>query len=104
MKFRLAVSATICACALGGCETATTPNTPAMTESADKRVLASGVRTGNFDQNVRPQDDLYRHVNGRWLETTPIPADRSNYGAFTILQDEAEARVRGLLEDAAGTS
>jgi putative endopeptidase len=54
--------------------------------------------------DIRPQDDLFGHVNGRWLDTTEIPADRSAWGSFTALAEEAEARVRAIIEElAAGT-
>ena len=47
---------------------------------------------------VRPQDDLFRAVNGEWLATTEIPSDQSTYGAFLVLRDEAEAACRELVE------
>ena len=62
--------------------------------------LRSGIDKTNFDLRVRPQDDLYRHVDGRWLERTPIPADLSAYGAFTVLTTDSERRVHELLEHA----
>jgi predicted metalloendopeptidase len=62
--------------------------------------LRSGVDKSNFDPAVRPQDDLYRAIDGRWLQRTAIPADLSNYGAFTALTVEAEQRVHELLEKA----
>jgi putative endopeptidase len=55
----------------------------------------------NFDRSVRPQDDFYRYVNGHWLKNTPIPADKSNYGSFNKLADEAEANLRVIVEEAA---
>ena len=61
----------------------------------------SGLFLQNFDRTVRPQDDLYRFVNGTWLKNTEIPADKSNYGAFTLLSDEAEKNLRVIVEEAA---
>jgi putative endopeptidase len=63
--------------------------------------LESGVILSNFDRSVRPQDDFYRFVNGQWLKNTPIPADKSNYGSFTMLADEAEKNLRVIVEEAA---
>jgi len=63
--------------------------------------LGSGVELGNFDRTVRPQDDLFRFVNGNWLKTTEIPADRSNYGAFTKIAEQAEKDLRAIIEAAA---
>jgi putative endopeptidase len=53
-----------------------------------------------MDPSVRPQDDLFGHVNGRWLTETEIPADRASWGAFHALAQDAEAHVRELLEEA----
>nr|WP_240615968.1 M13-type metalloendopeptidase [Nakamurella deserti] len=53
------------------------------------------------DGTVRPQDDLFRHVNGAWLDATDIPSDQSMTGAFVRLRDEAEEASRELVEEAA---
>ena len=53
------------------------------------------------DSSVRPQDDLFRFVNGGWLATAEIPADRPGSGAFTTLRDEAEAACRQIVEELA---
>jgi putative endopeptidase len=57
----------------------------------------SGIDVIELDENVRPQDDLYRHVNGKWEERTPIPADKARYGSFHILAEEAEKAVRDII-------
>ncbi len=62
--------------------------------------LFSGIDPDGFDHTVRPQDDLYRHVNGRWLLNTQIPADKSNYGSFTALDDAARENIRTIIEEA----
>jgi putative endopeptidase len=66
--------------------------------------LRSGIDRTTFDLTVRPQDDLYRFVNGRWLDTVEIPPDRPRYGAFDALAEESEARVRAIVEATAATS
>ena len=53
------------------------------------------------DPAVRPQDDLFRHVNGAWLATHEIPADRARDGSFRALHDEAEEHVRDIIQDCA---
>jgi putative endopeptidase len=58
----------------------------------------------DVDPSVRPQDDLFRHVNGRWLATTEIPDDRAVDGAFVRLRDESEAECRAIVEAAAAAS
>ncbi|HEU4530034.1 MAG TPA: M13-type metalloendopeptidase [Steroidobacteraceae bacterium] len=69
--------------------------------STDPAPRASGLDLAGADRNVRPQDDLFRYMNGEWLRTTQIPADRSNYGAFTMLDDKAQADLRAIIEEAA---
>lgn len=61
----------------------------------------SGINMANFDRTTRAQDDLFRHVNGTWLEEFDIPADKSNYGTFTKLAEEADKNVRRIIEEAA---
>ena len=77
---------------------------PLVAEAADSNsnagILKSGVYLQNLDKSVRPQDDFYRHINGGWLATAQIPADRSNYGTFTKLQEDAERDLRDILEEA----
>src|SRR5207342_3611335 len=63
----------------------------------------SGLDPASFDSSVRPQDDLYRFVNGRWLAITEIPSDRVAYGAFTELTEKAEADLRAIIEEAAAS-
>ena len=58
----------------------------------------SGIHTDELDATVRPQDDLYRHVNGSWIDATPIPDDKARYGSFTVLAEEAEIAVRDIIE------
>jgi putative endopeptidase len=53
----------------------------------------------NFD--IRPQDDLFGHVNGRWLDEEEIPSDRSSWGPFVQLADTAEGQVREIIESLA---
>src|SRR3954462_2599316 len=55
-----------------------------------------------MNPDIRPQDDLFGHVNGRWLDTTDIPADRSSWGNFVQLAEQSEERVREIIESLAG--
>jgi putative endopeptidase len=57
-----------------------------------------------MDRSVRPQDDLFGHVNGRWLETEEIPADRSSWGGFAMIAEEAERQVRAIIEECAAAA
>jgi predicted metalloendopeptidase len=64
----------------------------------------SGIDLAGMDTAVRPQDDLYRFVGGRWLASKPLPADRPTYGSFEMLEERAEIEVRAVVEAAAGAA
>ncbi len=63
--------------------------------------MHSGIDPSAMDPAVRPQDDLFGHVNGGWLATAEIPPDRARYGAFDMLREASEEAVRDLVERAA---
>jgi endothelin-converting enzyme len=88
----LASAAVLGACAASAPKPATTA--PVV---APEPQLKSGLDLTGFDRSVRPQDDLYRFVGGGWLAKTEIPADRSNYGSFSILDDQAREEVKQLI-------
>ncbi|MDF2583479.1 MAG: pepO, partial [Mycobacterium sp.] len=62
--------------------------------------IRSGIDLRFVDSEVRPQDDLFGHVNGRWLDEYDIPADRATDGAFRTLADRAEEQVRDIITSA----
>jgi putative endopeptidase len=62
--------------------------------------IRSGIDLSYVDADARPQDDLFGHVNGRWLADYHIPADRATDGAFRYLFDRAEEQVRDLITEA----
>jgi putative endopeptidase len=62
--------------------------------------LESGIALDELDPTIRPQDDLYRHVNGRWIDRSEIPSDKARYGSFYVLAEEAERAVRAIIEEA----
>ncbi|MDR2347757.1 MAG: peptidase M13, partial [Bifidobacteriaceae bacterium] len=61
-------------------------------------MLNSGIVRDNFDPGQRPQDDLYGHVNGKWLDSFEIPPDRGSDGAIRELRDLAERQVKEIIE------
>jgi len=94
-----ALALTLSACGEG---TQTDQSAKKITQSDAKPILGTfGIATDHMDTSVDPGDDFFRYVNGSWLETKEIPADRSRYGSFSLLADQAEARVRTIIEDAA---
>lgn len=65
--------------------------------------MKSGIDSSAIDHDVRPQDDLFRHVNGKWLATAEIPPDRARDGEFMRLYDQAEKDVRAIIDDVSAT-
>ena len=63
--------------------------------------LASGIDGSAMDRNVRPQDDLFRFVNGTWLTNTPFPAEYASAGIGIMLFEKAQADVQAILLEAA---
>ncbi|MDG4663004.1 M13 family metallopeptidase [Mycobacterium sp. 236(2023)] len=66
--------------------------------------LKSGIDLRYVDGDARPQDDLFGHVNGRWLTEYQIPGDRATDGAFRTLYDRAEEQIRDLITEAAAAN
>lgn len=69
--------------------------------SCTDQVELSGIDKSHFNTSVRPQDDFFDYINGTWVEETEIPADKSAYGAFHMIYDENQIRLRDIIEDAA---
>ncbi|OBI82071.1 M13 family metallopeptidase [Mycobacterium sp. E740] len=65
--------------------------------------IKSGIDLSHVDADARPQDDLFGHVNGRWLTEYEMPGDRATDGAFRSLYDRAEEHVRDLITEAAAS-
>ena len=76
--------------------------TPSPPPPAPKPEIGTfGFDTAGMDQSVQPGNDFYGFANGTWAKTTPIPADKSNYGMFTVLDDLSRERTRLLIEEQA---
>ncbi|MCD2323409.1 peptidase M13 [Sphingomonas sp. IC-56] len=96
------LATTLCAAALAApalSQQAAAPAAPAA--AADTAAATSygpwGFDIAGMDRSVKPGDDWFRFVNGSWVAKTQIPADRSSYGAFAVLRDLSEMRLRSLI-------
>ena len=58
-----------------------------------------GVDLSQQDPDTKPGDDFFRFANGKWLDEFALPADRSNYGSFSVLGDRSDERVNTIIED-----
>ena len=61
---------------------------------------ASGIDVQYIDAAVRPQDDFFQYLNGKWLQATEIPADKSSWGSFAKLRDDTLPQLRSVIEAA----
>jgi putative endopeptidase len=97
---------------LGGCatrsaelppppESALLPEAAAPAPAAKPQYGAFGFDTAGMDTSILPGNDFYGYANGTWAKDTPIPADKSNYGTFNILDDLSKERTRSIIEEQA---
>jgi predicted metalloendopeptidase len=94
---RFALSALSLALAAGFAHAA--EGTPAAAKSTGSvPTLASGIATQYIDASVRPQNDFYKHLNGKWLQTVEIPADQASWGSFDQLYEDSRSHLRGIIE------
>ena len=59
-----------------------------------------GINLAYMDTTVSPRDDFFRYVNGRWVDSTDIPADQTSWGSFNELRKKTDASALALLEKA----
>jgi len=67
--------------------------------ATDDSQLKSGVDLSNFDTTVKPGDNFFEYVNGKWIKENPIPAEYSRWGAFPKLHDDNLTALRQIIED-----
>ncbi len=61
----------------------------------------SGLAVQGMDFKVRPQDDFFAYANGRWMDETEIPADKSSWGSFSILHEQSLDQLQVIIQEAA---
>ena len=64
----------------------------------ETETLTSGIDPASFSSVIKPTNDLFRYVNGPWIDTYRLPDDRSRYGSFDKLAEDAENQVRDILD------
>jgi endothelin-converting enzyme/putative endopeptidase len=98
----LALSVSL-ALGLSACTPANKQDATSVEAVVSEASLTSGIDLTAVDQNVRAQDDFFRHVNGAWLTQTEIPADKSSYGLFNVLYDDTQENLKTLIQESANT-
>ena len=86
-------------CGGGGAAPASSPAAPAAVTKPEFGTF--GVDLTTQKTAVKPGDDFFAYMNGTWLDTFAIPADKASYGVGEKLDDEARANVRKIIEDSA---
>jgi putative endopeptidase len=84
--------------ATAGCTTHMKTDDTATTSAARSQIGAWGLDLAAGDRSVKPGDDFYRYADGKWLDTTQIPLDRTSWGSFVELADRSEREVREIAE------
>lgn len=64
---------------------------------------ALGFDPAELDDGIKPGDDFFAYVNGKWIAENEIPADRGRYGAFDILRDKSDEDVKAIIEETSAT-
>jgi len=98
---RVSVLLTVCAALLCGC----TGGKPAPVAGVPTPAIGRfGIDTAQMETSVKPGDDFYNYVNGKWVSTFKMPADKARYGVFDALRDKSESDVQTLLSELAKTT
>ena len=80
-----------------GCSTTDRASHHAAAPDAHAAAAASGIDTQYVDAAVRPQDNLYRYLNGKWLDSFVLPPDKGTYGSFTVINDATQEQLRSIV-------
>ena len=65
--------------------------------------LTAGIQLANLDTTALPGTDFYQYACGGWMQNNPIPGEYSQYGSFTILAENNQKQIQGLIEELAAT-
>ncbi|TWU17434.1 Neutral endopeptidase [Novipirellula galeiformis] len=85
----------------GACLFGMSATVPAQDAATTPTAAVSGIDQSLFSESVTPGENFYEYANQKWLENTSIPSDKSDYGIFTVLNDQTREQVRELIEASA---
>ena len=91
MKFKL-LSILLLSVIFFGCN-----NTAKQTKK--KITMTKAIDPANMDSTANPGDNFYQYVNGGWIKNNPIPAEYSQYGAFTVLYENNQKQLKELVDE-----
>lgn len=70
-----------------------------LVSTVSAQIKQKALELSYMDTSVRPQDDFYNYVNGTWMKTAKIPADKPSWGSFTQLRETTDMNSLGLLDN-----
>src|SRR6187551_3093480 len=105
----LAAGTILGGCATGGAdippppEATVAPETvaPAPAPAPKPTYGTFGIDTAGMNTTIAPGNDFFQYANGTWDKNTQIPADKSRYGMFNVLDDLSKERTRTIIEEQA---
>ena len=65
--------------------------------NSPKQYQEAGIDLSMMDKSVRPQDDFFSYVNGNWVKTAKIPADKASWGSFNELREKTDEASLDIL-------
>ena len=74
-------------------------NKKTKTEKKDMEEQTKVLDPKNMDTSVKPGDNFYRYVNGGWIKAHPVPPEYSQYGAFTVLYEQNQKKLKSLIDE-----
>src|SRR5580704_825560 len=90
--------ASLAACVSNQAPAPAVPAAPAAPPPPPRATLPSGIDLQYVDSAVRPQDDVYQYLNGKWLRDYQLPADKGAVGSFTTVQDKTGEQLRTIVD------
>jgi len=97
----IAVSLTVLLAACGQDNTVTQNAAEAVSTTDEAIEKHSGLLLENMNTEIRPGNDFNAYVNGTWMDTNEIPADRASNSVGLIVHEEATSNVKTIIEEAA---
>ncbi|MEJ7597940.1 MAG: M13 family metallopeptidase [Kofleriaceae bacterium] len=85
-------------------DTDTATATPPVAPSNKPELGTWGFDAKGMDKSLSPGTNFYQYANGTWQKATQIPADKSNFGMFTVLADRSEERTKQIIMTASGAA
>ena len=77
----------------------TEPTSAPIEELKPAELPENGIAIELMDKSVRPQDDFYNYVNGTWMKTAQIPADKASWGSFNELREKTDLNSLKILDN-----